>query len=50
MSSAACYAIYDQGAALLTSYRVPYDHVEAARKVRAAGLPERLALRLETGH
>lgn len=49
-SSAACYAIYDQGAALLTSYRVPYDHVEAARKVRAAGLPERLALRLETGH
>jgi diadenosine tetraphosphatase ApaH/serine/threonine PP2A family protein phosphatase len=49
-SSAACYAIYDAGAATLTSYRVPYDHFAAARKVRAAGLPERLALRLETGH
>lgn len=49
-SSAACYAIYDAGSAMLTSYRVPYQHWEAARKVRAAGLPERLALRLETGH
>jgi len=49
-SSAASYAIYDAGAATLTSYRVPYDHFAAARKLRAAGLPERLALRLETGH
>lgn len=49
-ASAACYAIYDSESALLTSYRVPYDYWEAARKVRAAGLPERLALRLETGH
>jgi hypothetical protein len=28
---------------------VPYDHAAAARKVRAAGLPEKLALRLEQG-
>jgi diadenosine tetraphosphatase ApaH/serine/threonine PP2A family protein phosphatase len=48
-SNAACYAIYDSGAATLTSFRVPYDFAAAARKVRAAGLPERLALRLETG-
>jgi diadenosine tetraphosphatase ApaH/serine/threonine PP2A family protein phosphatase len=49
-SSAASYAIYDDESSTLTSYRVPYDHAEAARKLRAAGLPERLALRLETGH
>ncbi|MBI4754133.1 MAG: metallophosphoesterase [Betaproteobacteria bacterium] len=47
--SAACYAIHDGGAGTLTSYRVPYDCAAAARKVRAAGLPERLALRLEAG-
>ena len=49
-STAACYAIHDQGRASLTSFRVPYDYASAARKVRAAGLPQRIALRLETGH
>jgi len=29
--------------------RVPYDTAAAARKVREAGLPEKLALRLEQG-
>jgi uncharacterized membrane protein YbaN (DUF454 family)/diadenosine tetraphosphatase ApaH/serine/threonine PP2A family protein phosphatase len=48
--TAASYAIYDAGAATITRHRVPYDYASAARKVRAAGLPERLALRLETGH
>jgi len=49
-STAAAYAIHDQGRAALTSFRVPYDCASAARKVRAAGLPERIALRLEIGH
>jgi len=48
-STAACYAIHDQEGGTLTSFRVPYDYESAARKVRAAGLPLRLALRLETG-
>jgi diadenosine tetraphosphatase ApaH/serine/threonine PP2A family protein phosphatase len=33
----------------ITFFRVPYDHRTAAQKIRAAGLPERLALRLEHG-
>jgi len=33
----------------LTFFRVPYDHEFAAQKVRSAGLPERLARRLERG-
>lgn len=47
---AAAYTMYDQKRDSVTFFRVPYDHVSAARKVRAAGLPERLALRLETGN
>lgn len=49
-SAAACYALLDRGRGTYTSFRVPYDHHAAARKVLAAGLPERLARRLETGH
>ena len=45
----ACYALADLERARLTFFRVPYDHGSAARKIRAAGLPERLALRLERG-
>lgn len=43
---AACYAIFDTEEHALTFYRVPYDHAAAAAKVRAAGLPERVAERL----
>jgi len=43
---AACYAIFDSGEHVLTFHRVPYDHAAAAAKVRAAGLPERVAERL----
>jgi diadenosine tetraphosphatase ApaH/serine/threonine PP2A family protein phosphatase len=43
---AACYAIFDSEAQALTFHRVPYDHAAAAAKVRAAGLPERVAERL----
>jgi diadenosine tetraphosphatase ApaH/serine/threonine PP2A family protein phosphatase len=46
---AACYALFDAAAATLTFYRVPYDVRAAVAKVRAAGLPDRLALRLEHG-
>jgi diadenosine tetraphosphatase ApaH/serine/threonine PP2A family protein phosphatase len=48
-NNAACYALFDSERERLTFYRVPYDHRRAAMKVRAAGLPERLALRLERG-
>jgi diadenosine tetraphosphatase ApaH/serine/threonine PP2A family protein phosphatase len=46
---AASYAMLDLEAATLTFHRVPYDTAAAARKVRAAGLPEALAARLELG-
>ena len=45
--AAAAYAVLDTRAASLTFFRVPYDHSAAAAKIRAAGLPERFALRLE---
>jgi diadenosine tetraphosphatase ApaH/serine/threonine PP2A family protein phosphatase len=48
-STAACCAVADFDRRTLTFHRVPYDHGEAARKVRAAGLPESLAHRLERG-
>jgi diadenosine tetraphosphatase ApaH/serine/threonine PP2A family protein phosphatase len=44
---AACYAMFDTGRGQITYFRVPYDVNSAAGKVRAAGLPEELAKRLE---
>ena len=46
---AAAYAIFDSVKEEMTFFRVPYDHLLAARKIRAAGLPEALALRIERG-
>jgi diadenosine tetraphosphatase ApaH/serine/threonine PP2A family protein phosphatase len=46
---AACYATFDTEAHTLTYHRVPYDHEAAAAKIRAAGLPARLAERLLDG-
>jgi diadenosine tetraphosphatase ApaH/serine/threonine PP2A family protein phosphatase len=43
---AASYAVFDSEGHVLTFHRVPYDHAAAAAKVRAAGLPERVAERL----
>jgi diadenosine tetraphosphatase ApaH/serine/threonine PP2A family protein phosphatase len=40
---AASYALFDDETHLMTWFRVPYDHERAARKIRAAGLPERFA-------
>jgi diadenosine tetraphosphatase ApaH/serine/threonine PP2A family protein phosphatase len=45
----ACYALADLARARLTFYRVAYDYALAAKKIRAAGLPERAARRLERG-
>jgi len=46
---AACYAVLDADRQALTYIRVPYDVEVAARKIRAAGLPRRLADRLFDG-
>jgi len=44
------YALVDfERGGTVTFHRVPYDHYRAAAKVRAAGLPELLAYRLERG-
>jgi len=45
----ACYGIWDREARTVTIRRVPYDHVAAARKILAAGLPRNLAERLAHG-
>lgn len=46
---AACYSMFDRVRQAITFFRVPYDTEAAARKVRAAGLPESLALQIEQG-
>jgi diadenosine tetraphosphatase ApaH/serine/threonine PP2A family protein phosphatase len=48
-NTAACYAMLDLEAERLTFHRVPYDWSATAAKIRAVGLPERLAYRLERG-
>jgi diadenosine tetraphosphatase ApaH/serine/threonine PP2A family protein phosphatase len=48
-NTAACYALLDLERERLAFQRVPYDWATAAAKIRAAGLPERLAARLERG-
>ena len=48
-NNAACYALFDTERERLTFFRVRYDFRAAMRKIRAAGLPERFALRLERG-
>jgi len=45
--ASAAYALLDTER--ITFHRVPYDHRAAAAKVRAAGLPEVLAYRIEHG-
>ena len=45
----AMYAIFDMDRSELTFFRVAYDHLAAAADIRAAGLPEFFAQRLEQG-
>jgi len=49
-NAAAAYTLFEHGSRSLRFFRVPYDHQTAARKVLAAGLPERLAWRLRHGY
>jgi len=46
----AAFLIYDTEQRAVTFFRVPYDIAAAQEKIFAAGLPERLAIRLEEGH
>ncbi len=46
----ASFAIYDTEANTVTRLRLTYDIVTAQKKIRDAGLPERLAIRLERGN
>ena len=46
---AACYGLLDTAARTLSWMRVPYDIKTAAGKIRAAGLPDSLAMRLFEG-
>lgn len=46
---AASYLMYDAQQRSMTFCRVPYDWMGAAAKIRAAGLPDALAARLERG-
>lgn len=46
---ASAYALFDSDSELMTFFRVPYDHLATARKIRAARLPELLAERIERG-
>jgi len=46
----AAFMLYDSGDLSITFYRVPYNIPVAQKKIRAAGLPDRLADRLAEGH
>ncbi len=46
----ASFAIYDSEKATVTRHRLEYDIPGAQKGIREAGLPERLALRLERGN
>jgi len=41
------YALFDRQRCTLSFFRVPYDHQQTAAKIRAAGLPDRLARHVE---
>ena len=45
----AMYALFDPGVASITFHRVAYDHLAEVAAVRASGLPEFFADRLEAG-
>lgn len=47
---AAAFAMHDAVRRELTYHRVPYDHESAAAKIRAAGLPPNLGMRIEEGN
>jgi diadenosine tetraphosphatase ApaH/serine/threonine PP2A family protein phosphatase len=48
-NNATGYVLYDSAAATVTFFRLPYDYMSAAGKIRAAGLDPRFAERLADG-
>lgn len=46
----AAFLLYDTQESAITFHRIPYDVAAAQKKILAAGLPDRLALRLAEGH
>jgi diadenosine tetraphosphatase ApaH/serine/threonine PP2A family protein phosphatase len=46
---AAAYTLFDPARERITFYRLAYDHIAAAEKIRSAGLPEAHAYRVEKG-
>jgi diadenosine tetraphosphatase ApaH/serine/threonine PP2A family protein phosphatase len=46
---AAAYTLFDPAHQTLTFFRVPYDAMAAADKIRQCGLPGSLAYRVELG-
>ena len=44
------FAVYDSDSKKVTRYRLPYEIASAQAKIRKAGLPERLAVRLVNGN
>ena len=46
---AAAYTLFDPARERITFYRLAYDHITAARKIRSAGLPQAHAYRVEKG-
>jgi len=46
---AAAYTLFDLAGQKLTFFRVPYDAMAAAEKIRSCGLPSSLAYRVELG-
>jgi diadenosine tetraphosphatase ApaH/serine/threonine PP2A family protein phosphatase len=46
---AAAYALFDETSEALTFFRIPYDHLATADRIRATTLPPSLAARIERG-
>ena len=46
---AAAYALFNDASETMTFFRIPYDHLATAARIRAAGLPEVLAERIARG-
>jgi len=45
----AAYGLFDDSTETLTFFRIPYDHLTTARRIRALGLPAVFAERIERG-
>jgi len=46
---AAAYALFDDAGETMTFFRIPYDHLATAQRIREVGLPDMLAERIARG-